>query len=88
MTLFVAGISYGIIKLVYNGSADSYTDRDNELLPFTKYEFSVTAVNSVGKVDSLWTEIDTKEAPPENVAAPNILVCNVTLYVSCCRSFL
>lgn len=72
------GISYGITKLVYNGSSESYTDRDSELLPFTKYEYSVTALNNVGKVNSLWAEIDTKEAPPASVPAPNILVCSIT----------
>lgn len=74
------GISYGVTKLVYNGSSESNTDRDSELLPYKKYQYSVTAVNNVGKVDSLWAEIDTKEAPPESVPAPNILVSN--LYVT------
>ncbi|XP_053408878.1 usherin-like [Mercenaria mercenaria] len=66
------GISYGLTKLVYNGSQQTYTDRGTELLPYTKYEYMVTAVNTVGKVNSLWKSVMTKEAPPDTVPAPAI----------------
>lgn len=72
--LYLQGISYGVTKLVYNGSAERYTDRDSELLPFSEYEYSVAAVNTVGKVNSLWAAVNTKEAAPDSVPAPSILV--------------
>lgn len=61
--------------MVYNGSAQAYTDKDTNLLPYSKYEYMVTAVNNVGKVNSLWKSIATKEAPPDSIPAPSIQVC-------------
>ena len=71
---FFTGTSYGPKKLVYNGSALEYTDKDSNLLPFTDYQYSVTALNRIGKVSSLWELVTTKEAPPDTVPAPAIEV--------------
>ncbi|KAH3846702.1 hypothetical protein DPMN_089004 [Dreissena polymorpha] len=68
-----SGISYTNIKSIYNGSSRSYTDRASDLLPYTTYEYSVTAANVVGRVSSLWSRVVTKEAPPDNVLPPNII---------------
>ena len=73
-----SGASYGPTKLVYNGSALRYTDKDSNLLPYTDYQYSVTALNNVGKVSSLWEVVSTKEAPPDSVPAPAINVSNHT----------
>ena len=78
MKFIFEGISYGVTKLVYNGSQQTYTDRSSDLLPYTKYEYMVTAVNTVGKVNSLWKSIMTKEAAPITVPAPTIMVSNRT----------
>ncbi|XP_052767673.1 usherin-like isoform X2 [Mya arenaria] len=68
-----SGISYANMRMVYNGSSRSFTDRSSDLLPFTLYEYSVMGVNGVGKVSSLWSQVTTKEAPPDTVPAPLIL---------------
>ena len=59
---------------MYNGSALQYTDKDSNLLPFSDYQYSVTALNNVGKVSSLWEVVTTKEGPPDSVPAPAINV--------------
>ena len=70
----LTGTSFGPTKMVYNGSGMEYTDRDSNLLPFTDYQYSVTVLNHVGKVSSLWELVTTKESPPDSVPAPAIEV--------------
>ncbi|KAK3603065.1 hypothetical protein CHS0354_015758 [Potamilus streckersoni] len=67
------GVSYGPTKLVYNGSQLQYTDQSNELQPFTDYQYSVTSVNSVGKLASLWETVQTKQASPAAVLPPIVM---------------
>ncbi|XP_053315134.1 usherin [Spea bombifrons] len=55
-------------KLVYNGSSTSF--KDVNVLPFTKYEYQVWAVNSAGKTPSPWVYCQTGPAAPEGVPAP------------------
>ncbi|XP_003474286.2 usherin isoform X2 [Cavia porcellus] len=56
--------------LTYNGSSNSFMDSD--LLPFTKYEYQVWAVNSAGKAPSSWARCRTQPAPPEGLSAPSV----------------
>ena len=61
-------------KLLYQGPAESFRDRDSQLLPFTEYEYLVSAFNSEGYVSSEWERVRTKEAPPFGVPPPVVKV--------------
>ncbi|XP_065600248.1 usherin [Cyrtonyx montezumae] len=56
------------LVLVYNGSSTFF--RDDQLLPYTEYEYQVWSVNSAGRTPSGWTRCQTGPAPPEGLAAP------------------
>ena len=62
------------MKLLYSGLDVSILDNDPALKPFTVYEYAVMAYNQIGSVSSLWKDVKTKEAPPDNVPAPKIKV--------------
>ncbi|XP_052593935.1 usherin [Peromyscus californicus insignis] len=47
-----------------------FTDDADTLQPFTLYEYRVRAWNSKGAVDSLWSSVQTLEAPPQGLSAP------------------
>ena len=66
--------SGGERKLVYNGSLESHMDADPALLPYTQYEYMVAAVNSQGMASSQWAVVTTKEAPPQDVPSPLVMV--------------
>jgi len=51
-----------------NGGICSVVDGD--LLPYTQYNYSIMASNSVGSVTSGWTTATTREAEPSQLAAP------------------
>ena len=44
---------------------------DDDLRPFTRYNYSLTASNRVGSVTSAWTTATTHEAKPSQLAGPN-----------------
>ncbi|XP_041351149.1 usherin-like [Gigantopelta aegis] len=71
-----AGTIYGDTILAYNGTEFKFTDQDSRVEPFQSYRYMVTAHNSVGKADSTWTVVKTKEAAPTAVSSP--LVDSVT----------
>ena len=54
-------------------------DADPALLPYTQYEYMVAAVNSQGMAASQWAVVTTKEAPPQDVPAPLVMVSRTTL---------
>lgn len=68
------GISYSDVISVYNGTRLRYTDEDQKLLPYTDYQYRVMAANRVGKTNSLWQLVKTKEGPPDHVLPPKISV--------------
>ncbi|KAG9484595.1 hypothetical protein GDO78_010137 [Eleutherodactylus coqui] len=47
-----------------------YTDNSEDLKPFTDYEYSVTAQNSEGSLQSSWSLVRTPEAAPEGLDPP------------------
>lgn len=47
-----------------------FTDDADTLQPFTLYEYRVRAWNSKGAVDSLWSSVQTLEAPPQGLSTP------------------
>lgn len=46
-------------------------DASDSLLPFSEYEYRVTAVNSKGSISSSWTSGRTLEAEPQGLDAPS-----------------
>ncbi|NXU70580.1 USH2A protein, partial [Oreotrochilus melanogaster] len=56
------------LALVYNGSSTSY--KDDNLMPYTEYEYQVWSVNSAGRAPSSWSHCQTGPAPPEGLGAP------------------
>eukprot|EP00076_Gallus_gallus_P047875 XP_419417.4 usherin isoform X2 [Gallus gallus] len=56
------------LVLVYNGSSTFF--RDDQLLPYTEYEYQVWSVNLAGRTPSGWTRCRTGPAPPEGLTAP------------------
>ena len=73
----------GVLVDVVNGSVHTYTDDGRGLRSFTVYEYSITAVNSQGEVNSDWTEVRTLEAAPEDMLPPVVSpVGRYTFFVS------
>uniref|UniRef100_A0A8B9CDD6 Usherin n=1 Tax=Anser brachyrhynchus TaxID=132585 RepID=A0A8B9CDD6_9AVES len=56
------------LVLVYNGSSAFF--RDDQLMPYTEYEYQVWSVNSAGRTPSGWSRCRTGPAPPEGLGAP------------------
>ncbi|XP_028396319.1 LOW QUALITY PROTEIN: usherin-like [Dendronephthya gigantea] len=54
---------------------------DTTTLPYKKYGYRVTAVNSVGLVTSDWTSVTTRSDLPEQVSTPRILAVTETTLV-------
>lgn len=48
-----------------------FIDASDSLLPFSEYEYRVTAVNSKGSISSSWTSVRTLEAEPQGLDAPS-----------------
>ena len=57
-----------LIQFVGGPDTTSFTNQD--LSPFTSYEYQVVAFNSKGQTESGWTEVMTLEAPPTGMAPP------------------
>ncbi|XP_075195246.1 usherin [Anomaloglossus baeobatrachus] len=55
-------------KLVFNGSSLSFQDED--LQPYTEYEYQVWAVNSAGRTSSSWAHCRTGPIAPEGLLVP------------------
>jgi len=73
----------GILINVVNGSIRSFTNDGLGLRPFTEYEYSITAVNSVGETSSNWTDVRTLEAAPRGLMAPVVsTVGSYTFFIS------
>ena len=64
--------SDGLLINVLDGETFSFTNAGPELLPYSEYEYRVTAVNSKGEASSDWAKIRTLEAPPQVMNAPVI----------------
>ena len=63
----------GQVTIVFQGAATSHFDSSSELLPATQYQYRVTAANSVAGVTSEFASVNTSEAPPQGVQAPEIV---------------
>ncbi|KAG8443757.1 hypothetical protein GDO86_009076, partial [Hymenochirus boettgeri] len=61
--LLVHSWSHGILE---------YVDSSDGLLPFTFYDYRVTAQNIKGNVQSTWSTIQTLEAAPEDIKSPYV----------------
>ncbi|EGV92555.1 Usherin [Cricetulus griseus] len=58
------------LLFLWSEGALEFTDDTDTLQPFTLYEYRVRAWNSKGVVDSLWSAVQTLEAPPQGLSAP------------------
>ncbi|XP_002760562.4 usherin [Callithrix jacchus] len=65
-----AGIEEESLLFVWSEGALEFTDEGGTLRPFTLYEYRVSARNSRGAVESLWSSTRTLEAPPQDLPAP------------------
>ena len=54
---------------------------DNELRPYSLYEYAVTVVNSAGAVKSNFTTIKTLQARPEGLESPEAILDPRQLYL-------
>lgn len=48
-----------------------FIDASDSLLPFSEYEYRVSADNSKGSASSSWTSVRTLEAEPQGMDAPS-----------------
>ena len=64
----------GSETIVYNGPLLEYLDEDEDLLPYTDYQYMVTAANTEGQVVSLWGKVTTSEAAPDEMSTPTVKV--------------
>ncbi|XP_063040160.1 usherin [Engraulis encrasicolus] len=62
--------------MVYHNTSTIY--RDDNLAPYTAYEYQVWSVNSAGRAGSPWTRGRTGPAPPEGLAPPTFLRVHAT----------
>ena len=65
-------------KLIYNGTDTFYVDSDPVLVPYTRYEYRITAYNGVGSTSSFATPVRLEESQPESIPVP--LVYDVASY--------
>ncbi|XP_004439711.1 PREDICTED: usherin [Ceratotherium simum simum] len=65
-----AGTEEESLLFVWSEGALEFTDTADTLRPFTLYEYRVQAHNSRGSVESLWSSVQTLEAPPQDLPAP------------------
>ena len=70
--------SQGLLINVLAGTITEFTNVGPDLLPYTRYEYKVTARNSEGDSVSEWAIVQTLEAPPQVLYAP--LVAMVDAY--------
>ena len=63
----------GQVTTVFQGAGTSHLDSSSGLLPATQYQYRVTAANSVAGVTSGFSSVNTSEAPPQGVQAPEII---------------
>lgn len=59
-----------LILVQYVGVGDVTTFTNEGLSPYTSYEYQLVAFNSIGSVESDWTEVTTLEAPPTGMGSP------------------
>ena len=67
-----------LILIQYVGGKDVTTFTNQDLEPYTSYEYQVHAFNSKGSVQSEWSEVTTLEAPPSNLDAPSFPIVQST----------
>jgi usherin len=58
------------LLFVWSQGAFEFRDETETLRPFTFYEYQIRVQNSRGSVDSLWSSVQTLEAPPQALPAP------------------
>ena len=63
----------GFLINILDGDVFGFVNRGTDILPFTKYEYRVIAGNSEGDALSPWVMVQTLEAPPQVMNAPNIV---------------
>ena len=55
------------------GGIQMYIDEGDSVMPFTQYEYKVTAVNSKGEAQSPWVQVRTFEDLPQSMDSPDVL---------------
>ncbi|XP_076812806.1 usherin-like isoform X3 [Clavelina lepadiformis] len=56
---------------IYRGPPTVFTFQDNDLDPFTKYQYKILAENKIGIGESESSDVTTPQAPPDEVYAPD-----------------
>ncbi|KAK7153113.1 hypothetical protein R3I93_011118 [Phoxinus phoxinus] len=65
------GTQEELLVFIWTEGPLEFIDASDALLPFSEYEYRVTAVNSKGSVSSSWTSVRTLEAEPQGLDAPS-----------------
>uniref|UniRef100_A0A8D0L665 Usherin n=1 Tax=Sphenodon punctatus TaxID=8508 RepID=A0A8D0L665_SPHPU len=64
------GTQEELLLFIWSEGALQFIDASDALQPYTEYEYRVRAQNSKGSVNSLWSSIQTLQAPPHGMQAP------------------
>ncbi len=64
------GTQEELLVFIWTEGPLEFIDASDSLLPFSEYEYRVTAVNSKGSASSFWTSVRTLEAEPQGMDAP------------------
>lgn len=67
-----------LILIQYVGGPDITSFTNQDLNPFTSYEYQVSVFNSKGSTTSPWSQVTTLEAPPTNIDPPIFLIVQST----------
>uniref|UniRef100_A0A671RF78 Usherin-like n=1 Tax=Sinocyclocheilus anshuiensis TaxID=1608454 RepID=A0A671RF78_9TELE len=65
------GTQEELLVFIWTEGPLEFTDASDSLLPFSEYEYRVTADNSKGSAFSSWTSVRTLEAEPQGMDAPS-----------------
>ncbi|RXN19458.1 usherin [Labeo rohita] len=65
------GTQEELLVFIWTVGPLEFIDASDSLLPFSEYEYRVTAVNSKGSTFSSWTSVRTLEAEPQDMDAPS-----------------
>ncbi|XP_075451724.1 usherin isoform X2 [Ascaphus truei] len=67
----LAGKQENMLVFIWSEGILEYIDSSNDLQHYTAYEYRVTAHNSKGSMESVWSLIHTLEAAPQDMEPPN-----------------
>ena len=70
-----------LILIQYVGGPDITSFTNQDLDPYTSYEYQVVVFNSKGSTTSPWTEVTTLEAPPTDFGAPTFPIVQSTYLI-------